>query len=153
MKTIILIFNLFLIFPVNSFACECPEYDLKELDNESFDWSDLVVIGEVIKIGKNYQVEINEILKGKFEERIINGTIVSGNGEFEGCSSFPSEKGKYLLYLKKIQIKGKIFYLYSECLGTRRLDLETVVIPLRTDKTKSELIVATEKWIEELRRK
>jgi hypothetical protein len=144
---------LLIIISLKSFACECPEYDLQKLDSESYEWSDLVLIGEVIKTGTNFQIKVTETLKGKVEERIINGTTVTEDGLLGGCSFFPNEKGEYLFYLKETKKNGKSFYLYSQCLGTRRMDFENDVIPLRTNKTKAELIVATEKYIEELRKR
>jgi hypothetical protein len=153
MKKTISIFILLFTISLKSLACECPEYDLKELDNESYEWSDLVLIGEVIKTGTNFQIKVTETLKGNVEEQIINGTTITEDGIFDGCSFFPNEKGEYLFYLKKTQKNGQAFYLYSQCLGTRRTDFESVVIPLHSDKTKAELIAATEKWIEELRKR
>ena len=153
MKTTISISILFLTISINSFACECPEYDLSELDIKSYEWSDLVIIGELIKTGANYQIKVREILKGEAKDKIINGTTITEDGVFDGCSMFPKEKGEYLFYLKKTQKNGKTYYLYSQCLGTRRLDFKTVVIPLKTNKTKSELIAQTERWIGELREK
>ena len=138
---------------INSFACECPEYELKELDNESYKWSDLVLVGEVVKTGTNYQIKVIEILKGKVEEQIINGTINSKDNVIDACSFFLNDKGKYLFYLKKTIKNDETFYLYSQCLGTRQLNFETMPNPLRTDKSKSELIIETEKWIEELRKR
>jgi hypothetical protein len=134
---------LLIIISLKSFACECPEYDLQKLDSESYEWSDLVLIGEVIKTGTNFQIKVTETLKGKVTE----------DGLLGGCSFFPNEKGEYLFYLKETKKNGKSFYLYSQCLGTRRMDFENDVIPLRTNKTKAELIVATEKYIEELRKR
>ena len=153
MKTTISIFILFLTISINSLACECAEYNLKELDNESYEWSDLVIIGEAIKTGKQYEIKVTEILKGNVEGQIINGTVVTEDDEFDGCSFFPRNKGEYLFYLKKTIKNGQPFYLYSQCLGTRQLNFETYPISLSTDKTKSELIAETEEWIEELRKR
>lgn len=152
MKTTVSILVLLLTMSIDLFACECPEYDLKKMDKESYDWSDIILIGDVIKTGTNYQIKVTEILKGNVENSIIDGTTVTEDDLFYGCSSFPSDKGKYLFYLKKTQKNGQIYYLYSQCLGTRKLDFETTPIALRTDKTKSELIDETEKWMDELRK-
>jgi hypothetical protein len=153
MKTTITTLILLLTLSLNSIACECPEYGLKELDNESYEWSDLVVIGNVIKTGTNYQIEVTEVLKGKAENNIILGTITTEDGVFDGCSFFPDNKGEYLFYLKRTMKNGKPFYMYSQCLGTRLLNFDSYPIPLRTDKTKLELIAETESWINELRKR
>jgi len=138
---------------INSFACECPEYELKELDNESYEWSDVVIIGNVIKAGTNYQIKVIEVLKGTVGQEIIYGTTITEDDLIDVCSYFPSEKGKYLFYLKRTEKKGRKFYLYSQCLGTRKLNFDKYPIPLRTEKNKSELIAETENWIEELRKR
>ena len=153
MKTTVTTLILLLTLSFNSIACECPEYELRELDNESYEWSDLVVIGNVIRTGTNYQIEVTEVLKGKAESDIIHGTITTEDGAFDGCSFFPNNKGEYLFYLKRTMKNGKPFYMYSECLGTRPLNFNSYPIPLRTDKSKSELIVETDKWIDELRKR
>jgi len=152
MKTTITTLILLLTLSFNSVACECPEYGLKEMDNESYEWSDLVVIGNVIKTGTNYQIQVTEVLKGRAETNIILGTITTEDGEFDGCSFFPRQKGKYLFYLERTMKNGKPFYMYSQCLGTRPLNFDSYPISLRTDKTKSELITETESWIKELRK-
>ena len=151
MKTTITTLIILLTLSFNSFACECPEYELRELDNESYEWSDIVVIGSVIKTGANYQIEVTEVLKGKTDTDIILGTITTEDGKFDGCSFFPNNKGDYLFYLKRTMKNGRTFYLYSQCLGTRPLNFDTYPIPLLTDKSKSELITETEKWIDKLR--
>ena len=153
MKTIITILILLLTLSFKSLACECPEYELKELDNESYAWSDLVVIGTVIKTGTNYQIEVTETLKGKIETEIIYGTTMTEDGVFDGCSFFPDNKGEYIFYLKRTMKNEKAYYLYSQCLGTRPLNLESYPISLRTDKSKPELIAETESWIDELRKR
>ncbi len=153
MKTTVTTLILLLTLSFNSAACECPEYELSEFDNESYEWSDLVVIGNVIKTGTNYQIEVTEVLKGKTENNIILGTITTEDGLFDGCSFFPDDKGEYLFYLKRTMKNGKPFYMYSQCLGTRLLNFESYPIPLRTDKPKLELIAETESWINELRKR
>lgn len=136
-----------------STVCECPEYELRELDRESYVWSDLVVIGNLNKTGTNYEIEVTEILKGDFKGEIIHGTTTSVGDLVDACSFFPDNKGKYLFYLKLTEKNGQPFYLYSECLGTRPLNFDSYPIPLRTDKSKSELIAETENWIDELRKR
>ena len=53
----------------------------------------------------NFQIKVTETLKGKVEERIINGTTVTEDGLLGGCSFFPNEKGEYLFYLKETKKK------------------------------------------------
>ena len=96
MKATITIFILLLTLSFNSIACECPEYALRELDNESYEWSDLVIMGNVIKTGTNYQIEVTEVLKGYIEDEVIYGTTITEDGLFDGCSFFPRDKGEYL---------------------------------------------------------
>jgi len=153
MKTTLTTLILLLTFSFKSFACECPEYELKELDNESYKWSDFVIIGNVIKTGTNYQIEVTEVLKGIVEEEIIYGTTISEDGLIDACSFFPRDQGKYLFYLKRTKKNGRFFYLYSQCLGTRKLNFDSYPFPLRTNKTKSELIAETENWMDELRKR
>lgn len=142
---------LLLTISFQTFACECPEYELNELDNESYKWSDLIVIGNVIKTGMNYKISVTETLKGEIENQIIYGTTVSTGELIDTCSFFPKDKGKYLLYLKRTERYGQPFYLYSQCLGTRLLSLDSYPISLMTDKSKSELVAETENWIKKLR--
>jgi hypothetical protein len=152
MKTTVTTLILLLTLSFNSAACECPEYELRELDNESYESSDLVIIGNVIKAGTDYQIEVTEVLKGEVETDIIFGTIEAEDGVIDGCLFFPDNKGEYLFYLKRTMKNGKPFYMYSQCIGTRPLNFDSYPISLSTDKSKSELIIETEKWIAELRK-
>ncbi len=152
MKKIITTLTLLLAISLQSFACECGEYKLRELDSLSYESSDLVIIGNVIKTGINYQIEIIEVLKGTVQKEIIYGLVVSKDGYVNSCTSYPDKKGKYLFYLNRVEENG-IFYEYSQCSGTRKLDFSTVVVSLDTNKTKKELIAETEKWIDELRKR
>ncbi|MUP46063.1 hypothetical protein E0K83_09940 [Gramella sp. BOM4] len=153
MKTTITTLILLITLAFKSAACECPEYRLRELDNESYNWSDVIVIGDVVKTGRNYKIRVRELLKGNTKSSVLNGTIIGEDEIFNSCTDHPNEKGKYLFYLKQIQKNAKTYYLYSQCLGTRRLDFGSVIIPLRTDKSKSDLIGETADWIEEMRRR
>jgi YHS domain-containing protein len=134
------------------FACECPEYNLKELDTESYEWSDIVLIGNISNTGTKYQIEIKESLKGKITDNTIQGLIISKSEVFNTCTFYPRKKGEYLFYLKIIVIDGKTYYYSSECLGSRLLNFENQPVSLLTNKTKEELIKETEIWIEELRK-
>jgi hypothetical protein len=153
MKKTIATLILLLTFSFNSTACECPIYELRELDNESYEWSDIVIIGNVIKTGTNYQIEVKEVLKGDINNEVIYGTTITEDDLFDGCSFFPRDKGEYLFYLKPTLKNGRTFYLYSQCLGTRKLNFDSMPFSLRTDKSKSELIKETENWINELRKR
>lgn len=77
------------------------------MDNDSYEWSDLVIIGNVIKTGINHQIEVTEILKGKIETEIIYGTTTVEDEVLDGCSFSPRDKGEYLFYLQKIMKNGK----------------------------------------------
>ena len=134
-----------------SYACECPMYDLQKLDKESYQWCDVIVIGEVIKTGTNYKIKVVEVLKGCIERDTLNGTTVGENNEVNSCSYFPSIKGRYIFYLSKITKNGQTYYEYSQCDGTRLLNMEILPISLHSDKSKEELIQETVKWIEYLR--
>ena len=153
MKTTFITLIFLLTIAIESFACQCPEYELNQLDKESYEWSDLVIIGKVVKTGTNYQIEVTEVLKGKTENNIINGTITTEDGAIDGCSFFPNNKGEYLFYLERTMKNGKPFYMYSQCLGTRPLSFDSYPISLSTEKNKSELIIETQKWIDELRKR
>jgi hypothetical protein len=153
MKTTLLTIIILLISSFNSFACECLEYNLKELDNISYEASDLIVIGNVVKTGANYQIEVIEVLNGNIREKLIYGTTISEDGIIESCSSVPFDKGKYLFYLNRTEKNGQPFYLYSGCLGTRKLNLDFYPVSLKTEKSKTELITDTQNWINELRKK
>ena len=140
-----------LILANKAFACECPEHSLKELDKQSYEWSDVVVIGNISSIGKKYQVEIEETLKGKITDIIIEGLTIDENEVFTNCTFYPRKEGKYLLYFKMIVIDGKTYYYASECLGSRLLNFEHSPVSLDTEKSKTELIEETNNWINELR--
>jgi len=152
MKTTITTLILLLTILVQSFACECPEYKLSELDKESYEWSNLIIIGNIIKTGTNYQVEINEVLKGKITNGKIEGLTIGENEVFNNCTFYPKVTGEYLLYLKIVVIDGKTYYYSSECLGSRLLNLEYKPISLNTEKSKTQLIDETLQWIDELRK-
>jgi len=147
--TLVFVFTISIV----SIACECPEYDLKTLDKESYEWSDVIVIGEVIKTGANYKIIVTELIKGKTESDTLLGTIYESDGVINSCLFFPNQKGKYLFYLNKIKLNGKTYFQYSQCLGTRMLNMETYPISLETKKTKEELIEETKLWIEAMKRK
>lgn len=91
MKTTIKSLLILLTVTIKSFACECPEYELKKLDNQSYEWSDLIIIGKVIKTGTNYQIEVIEVLKGKTETHLILGIITTEDEVIDSCSFFPTE--------------------------------------------------------------
>ena len=146
-----LLFILLFTYSTLNYACECGEYDLTELDERSYEYSDVVLIGEVIKTGINYRIRVKEVLKGKVETSIILGTIYK-NGGYNTCTGIPRRLGEYLFYLEKFTEKRQTLYRYSSCLGSRLLNFEAVVIPLRTNKKKSELIDQTNQWIRKLRK-
>ncbi len=154
MKTTITTLILLLIFSINSFACECSlSVDLRILDKESYEYSDIVLIGDVVKTGANYRIKVIEVLKGNVENSIISGTLIDEEGMIDSCSYFPSEKGKYLFYLNEIVKNEETFYLYSQCGGTRKLNLDIRPLSLISEKSKTELIAETENWIDELRKR
>ena len=108
---------------IKGFSCECPEYELKELDSLSYRWSDIVVIGRVTKVGSKYKVKIKEVLKGKVESKEITG-LSEGQDDVFICTFLPRQNGDYLLYLKGITIEEKSYYYSSDCLGSRSLDMK-----------------------------
>lgn len=141
-----------LVFGMSSAnACECEGVELELLDYRSYDASDLVVVGEVIPIGDDYQIKISDVLKGKYKVKLINGTITDEEGIIDPCLGIPTEKGKYLFYLNEVKKGDKVFYSYSICSGTRPLNMKQYPAGLSTDKSKSELVKATEKWIKSLK--
>lgn len=141
-----------LALSAKTFACECPEYNLEELDKVSYEWSDVILIGEIIKTGTDYQIKVIEVLKWKIDEEIITGKTIGDSEEFNNCTFYPNRKGEYLLYLKKIVINGMTYYYSSECLGSRLLNLDYSPVSLDTEKSKAEIISETNKWINKLRK-
>ena len=152
MKTIITTLILLLTICIHSFACECPEYNLKDLDYQSYEWSDLIIIGNIIKTGTNYKIDVKEVLKGKTTTDIIEGMTIGENEVLNNCTFYPRTKGEYLLYLKMVLIDGETYFYSSECLGSRLLNLEYIPVSLNTEKSKSQLIDETMEWIIELRK-
>jgi hypothetical protein len=150
MKQIITII-LVLIFSAKSIACECPMYNLKKLDNVSYEWSDIILIGEIIKTGTEYQIKVVEVLKGEIDKNLIIGKTIGDNEEFNNCTFYPDRKGEYLLYLKKTIISETTYYYTSQCLGSRLLNLDYNPVSLYTEKNKTEIISETNKWIDKLR--
>ncbi len=151
MRQILTIF-MFLALSVKMIACECPEYNLEKLDKVSYEWSDVILIGEIIKTGIDYKIMVIEDLKGKMNEKIIVGKTIGDTLEFDTCTFCPNRKGEYLLYLKKIVINGIVYYYSSECLGSRLLNLEYSPVSLDTKKSKEEIISETNNWINKLRK-
>jgi hypothetical protein len=135
----------------HSYSCECSESKLKELDKQSYEWSDLVIIGDIIKTGTKYQVQINEVLKGKITISRIEGMTEGENDVFDTCTFYPHVKGKYLLYLKEVVINGKTSYYSSTCLGSRMLNFESSPVSLIMENSLDQLIDETSEWIKELR--
>ncbi len=152
MKQILLIITT-LVLSAKIFACECPEYNLEKLDKESYEWSHVILIGEIINTGTEYEIKVIELLKGKIDENIIIGKTIGDNEEFNTCTFYPNRKGEYLLYLKKTIIKGVTYYYSSQCLGSRLLNLDYTPVSLITEKSKTEIISETNKWINILREK
>lgn len=153
MKKIIIYFSLFLfLFSTKVFACDCGIYDLKQIDGRSYKYSDLIIIGNVIKTGENYKIKIIEILKGNCTKRTIKGTITNEKGYTNSCFTTPRTKGKYIFYLNEIKNR-KGYYSYSSCSGSRPLDMSIYPISLESNKSKSELISETNNWIDSLRLK
>ena len=142
-----------LLFTFTLIACECPEYDLKTLDKVSYEMSDVVIIGVVVKTGTNFKIVVVELLKGTIKSDTLDGTVYESDDAINSCSFFPRDKGKYLFYLNRVILKGKTYYQYSECLGTRMLNMAVYPVSLHTEKTKKELIIDTNLWIDEMRRK
>ena len=151
MKRISIFITLLLFISTSRlFACDCGELDLKRLDERSYKYSDLVIIGDVVKTGENYKIKIVEVLKGKKKGTIIKGTITDEKGYTNSCFTIPREKGRYIFYLNEIK-KKKYFYSYSSCSASRPLNMSVYPISLKTEKNKSELISETNNWIETLR--
>lgn len=153
MKKTITTFILLLAISVNSFACECSEYNLKELDIKSYEWSDLIIIANIKNEGTNYKIDVKEVLKGKITNDTIVGLTIGENIVFNNCTFYPRTKGEYLLYLKTVVIDSKTYYYSSECLGSRLLNLEYKPVALNTEKSKAELIDETILWISELQKR
>ena len=141
-----------LTLSAKTIACDCPEYSLEKLDEVSYEWSDIILIGEIISTGTDYEINVTEVLKGKIDDEIIIGKTIGDSEEFNNCTFYPNRKGEYLLYFKKIVINGMTYYYSSECLGSRLLNLEYSPVSLNTRKSKEEIIAETKKWINKLRK-
>lgn len=138
------------LFSIQASACECPEYSLEELDQESYAWSDVIVIGDITKTGTKFEIEVSEVLKGQVQKDTLEGLT-----DIEvPCTFYTSRKGTYLIYLRKTTIDGNTYYYSSECLGSRMLNLAYYPVSLiGSNKSKQELLDMTNSWIEELRKK
>ncbi|KAA5536042.1 hypothetical protein [Paenimyroides baculatum] len=151
MKRISIFITLLLFISTSRlFACDCGESDLKKIDERSYKYSDLIIIGDVVKTGENYKIKVIEVLKGEEKDKIIRGTVTDERGYTNSCFTIPREKGRYIFYLNEIK-KGKYFYSYSSCSGSRPLNMSVYPISLKTKMDKSELISETNNWIEILR--
>lgn len=150
MQKIVIFISLFL-FTTKIFACDCGERELNEIDNSSYKYSDLIIIGDVIKTGEHYKIKVIEILKGNVVGKTIKGTISDDKGFTNSCFDIPRNKERYIFYLKEI-IKDKKLYSYSSCSGSRPLNMSIYPISLKTKKNKHELIIETNNWIDSLRK-
>lgn len=150
MKPILLIIALTLV-PFYSDACECLELSLEKLDNESYEWAEVIVIGEIIQLGSEYHIEVKENIKGETDSKIIG--LTQGENQVFICTWYPNRKGEYLLYLKVIEMNGEKYYYASECLGSRLLSLDFQPASLHSDKDKETLISQTNDWLIELRKR
>lgn len=149
MKRISIFITLLLfMFTSRLFGCDCGDLDLRSLDERSYKYSDLVIIGDVIKTGENYKIKIVEVLRGEKKGTIIKGTITDEKGYTNSCFTIPREKGRYIFYLNEIKKKK---YSYSSCSASRPLNMSVYPISLKTEKNKSELISETNNWIQTLR--
>ena len=148
----LLTFIITLTVSIQAFSCECPEYNLHEFDSQSYEWSDVVLTGEIVQTGEEYQIKVIEVFKGKVENKALF-VLTTGDEEVLICTFYPHRKGEYLLYLKKTAINGKPFYYSMECMGSRLLNSEYLPVSLATEKSKKEISQETSNWIEKLRRK
>ena len=151
MKYIFLIlFTAFLI--PRSYSCECPETSLNQLDSLSYSQYDLVIIGEVIKTGINYEIVVKEVFKGQTDSDTLKGTIyLNSEKEESSCTSIFHKNGNYLLYLDKKKINNKTYCYTDECNASRSLDTTVLPFVLDWQKPKGELLQYTNDWIEQLR--
>jgi hypothetical protein len=148
--TITLILALF----IKGNSCECPEYwQLRLLDSLSYEGSDVVLVGRIIKIGSEYKIKVIEILKGFTKDAMIIGLSVGNDAVFNTCSFSPSRRDEYLLYLNRKVINGRTIYYSSMCSGSRSLNFEDFPVSLVSGKRKDVLINETNDWIKELKSK
>lgn len=94
-KKLILILAIISVFNQNAFSCECKGYTLDSLQKVSYELSDIVFLGELItsdRESSNYFFKIYETFKGNDSLE-----VVIGRG-FTTCSTFPYEKGLWLVY-------------------------------------------------------
>ena len=142
-----------IFFVINVYSCECEEYNsLKELDSISYEWSDVVLVGNIFKIGTEYKIKVTEVLKGKIDNDTINGYTVGEEEVFNDCTFSPYLKGMYLLYFKKLQIKNGVVYYASQCLGSRSLDMKVCPV-FSGNANERQAIQETKLWLNEMRTK
>lgn len=145
----ILVLTLF----IKGYSCECPIYhQVRTLDSISYERSDLVIIGSIVKIGTEYKIKIIEILKGESKNEILIGLSDGEDEVFSTCTFYPNRKGVYLLYLNRKIIEGRSIYYSSKCSGTRLLSLEYYPSSLSSKLSKKLVIKETNEWIEKLRK-
>ncbi|WP_462250992.1 hypothetical protein [Ekhidna sp.] len=103
-----LIYILLLSYQLSSFACQCKGIEnLKDEQKASYEYSDLVFIGEVISVGesmkykeegwfdnKTYKIEVVEGFKGTKSGETLSGYSLTS------CSSYP-KSGTWIIYANK----------------------------------------------------
>ena len=90
-----LLFFLLITFSTHQvFPCICGQISLKKLQQNSYENSELILIGDVIEADQTngtYTLQIVELLKGKYRSVTIQGKTINS------CSGFP-EKGRWIIY-------------------------------------------------------
>jgi|JI9StandDraft_1071089.scaffolds.fasta_scaffold74770_3 hypothetical protein len=82
------------LLTISTWACDCKIKSLKENQDLSYNYAQLIFIGDVVEIDTttgNYKIEIVEILKGKSKAKIVKGTAMTS------CSGFPG-LGRWIIY-------------------------------------------------------
>lgn len=146
-KPIFFIVIFFITF--SAFCCECAEYiKLSDQDKESFINSNNVVIAEVIKEGNEFTLFIIKQLKGVINQDTIHGTSLDKNGSLiDNCTYYPTEKGKYLLFLFKNDDLNKI--TLSQCDSNRNLKMTDLSYSVPDSYSIKQLKKITKKFIKE----
>ncbi|WP_418510580.1 hypothetical protein [Corallibacter sp.] len=149
---LVMITALALGFCTDLFACDCPEYQISEIDSISFDKNEIVLIGKIIIIQEDlYEIEIKEVLKGKVENKKIIGVFSLRQGFRSSCSFYPKYKTDFLLYLTPVLFDNQIYYYASQCSGSRSLDQKQK--PVASYESDKHLKDWTEEWLEQMKNK
>lgn len=131
-------------------ACDCPIYQMTELDSMSFESSEIVLIGKVVAIHEDhYKIEVKELFKGSVANSTLVAIYAKRPGVRSSCGFVPAHETDYLLYLSRIEADGKTYYYASSCRASRSLDFKQV--PIAENHSDKSWMNWTEEWIRQMK--